>query len=406
MPRKKPAPKRRGWGAWSVDYHTATKRWRVRPPASVDPKRRPTYFDDPDEARQWAEAERVRNESLSPGQDRDITLGTWTGRWYNSTLLAADWTVRTQKVYRDHLWHWSRLYLIRLRDLKQGDIKDVIGKLRTVGAEERPITDQSQAWRVKRRPLSAKVIRDSLRTLARALESARDDGYLDKNPAAGVVLPAVRQKSRVIWTLKQRRQLVAELEREPLYPLFVLLFTCGLRIGEALALKWSDFDREARTVTIQRTIHKGHVQEWPKNGKARLVQITSYAWAALLRHRDSGELTGAVWIFTREDGKPIDYARVRKRLMAACKRAGVEYLPTHTMRHSHVSELMAGGIMPSEIAERIGHTGLSTLPRYTHATGATADRILELADSLVRTENGENGDHDGDQSAENGEPTR
>jgi integrase len=388
MARRKPSqvPQRRRWGTWSIDLHKPSGRWRVRPPASVDPLRRPAYFPDEDAARSWAADEMQRWAALPAQNLPNLTLGDWLGLWYETTAEAADWSRNTRAVYATHLWYWSRVHGVRLRDLKRGDLNAVVGKLRTVGAERRPPAPGARASTMSPRPLSAKVIRDAAATLKRALEAARDDGLLDRNPAARLELPKHVEQRRALWTLKERRLLLAELEREPLYPVFVLLFTAGLRIGEVLALQWRDVDWEQSALLVRRTVHKGQVQEWTKGRKSRVVTLARSAWAALLRHRDQGVLTGPTWVFTREDGGPIGYERIRKRLRAAAKRAGVAYLPTHTGRHAHITELIAAGIPLNDVMSRVGHSKLDTLARYTHGTDEARGRLLAAAEAVLGAE--------------------
>lgn len=405
MPRRR---KRRAWGGWSLDYVAARNRWRVRPPASVDPKRSARYFAERDRAEAWIVAEQKRLATVQHELGADCTVEEWLGHWYATTADAADWSASTRLVYREQLWYWSRVYAVKLADLKATQLNAVVGLLRTVGAEQRPAVPGKPPPKTPR-ALSNRTIRAACATLERAIEAARDDGLLQRNPAASMVRPRVVTLKPTIWSLKERRLVYAELEKEALFPVYLIQVENGLRVGEVLALQWADVDLERRVVLVRRTVHRDRIQEWPKNRKPREVPLGRYSVAALIRHRDAGVLTGPVWVFQRADGKPVAYNRVRHRLVMACKRAGVTYRPTHTGRHVHTTELLAAGIPAADVAERLGHTGLGTIGDYAHPTEQGQAAILDAAAAIVEAflaPSGENGVQNGVQDDDSGDTTR
>lgn len=383
MPRPR---KRRSWGAWSIDYIEARRRWRVRAPASVDPKRAARYFKERAQAEAWVKAEQRRLATATHHElGTDVTVGEWLGHWYATTADAADWSASTRLVYREQLWYWSRAYATKLRELRTSQLNTIVGLLRTVGPERRPeITGKPPPK--DPRPLSNRTIRAACATLERAIEAARDDGLIDRNPAANMIRPRVVTVKPTIWTLKERRLVYAELAKEDLYPAFLIEVENGLRVGEVLALKWNDIDFERRVILVRRTVHRSRIQEWPKNRKPREVPMGRYSLRVLVLHRDRGILTGPQpdgWVFQRADGNPVAYNRIRYRLQVACKRAGVTYRPTHTARHLHSTLLQAAGIPAADVAERLGHSNLSTLGTYSHAQVENQQRIVDAASAIV-----------------------
>jgi integrase len=100
------------------------------------------------------------------------------------------------------------------------------------------------------------------------------------------------------WTRGEVERLIALARKhEPRFaPLLVLLFSTGLRRGEALGLHWSDVDFDSRVLTVRRSITKEGVGT-PKSGKARrvpmtpaLAEISSTSWVpdAAKRSRTAG----------------------------------------------------------------------------------------------------------------------
>lgn len=409
MPRKR---KRREWRSWSIDYLEVRKRWRVRPPKSVDPKRPARTFKTRADAEAFIRAEQERLATAARAAPaRDVTLEEWLGRWYATTADAADWSISTRGVYREHLWYWSRLYGVRLGDLTTTELNRVAGLLRTVGAERRPAIPGHPRPKAPR-PLANRTVRAAAATLERALEAARHDGLIDRNPAAAMTHPKARATRTGIWNIRERRLVYAELERDDLYAAYLIEIEDGLRAGEVLGLKWSDVDVEHRVIHVRRIVVKARVQEWPKNRRPRDVPMGPYSLAALLRHRDRGVMTGSGpdgWVFCRPDGGPVRYHQLRHRLLRACARAGVAYRPTHVQRHIHTTELLAAGIPAADVAERLGHGDTSTLPTYSHPDPERRRQVVDAAASIVARilgASGENGVQDGVQHADSEPATR
>jgi integrase/recombinase XerC len=140
--------------------------------------------------------------------------------------------------------------------------------------------------------------------------------------------------------------------------LFTLLYGCGLRIAEALALDVRDRPRQGGAL---RVVGKG--------AKERLVPVlpaihaTMESWLAL--HPASGDPLAPLFIGLR-DGKRLN-PRVAQRTMQDYRRlTGLpEYATPHALRHSFATHLLAGGADLRSIQELLGHASLSTTQRYT-----------------------------------------
>ena len=131
-----------------------------------------------------------------------------------------------------------------------------------------------------------------------------------------------------------------------------LLATTGLRIGNALALRWQDVDLERRTVTVART----------KNGQphtATLPQKTAEALARL-----PGGFPGAL-VFGGPEGRPYSPRRLWRR---AAETAGLPRATPHWLRHSFGYRLAQAGASQTLIMHSLGHRSLSAAARYTHAS--------------------------------------
>jgi integrase/recombinase XerC len=149
--------------------------------------------------------------------------------------------------------------------------------------------------------------------------------------------------------------------------LFTLLYGCGLRIGEALALDVRDVPPSQRPTL--RVLGKG--------GKERIVPVLPAvrevlaAWLALHPHRQPDS---PLFVGTR--GRRLDPAVAQRTLRNFRRLHGLpEHATPHALRHSFATHLLAGGADLRSIQDLLGHASLSTTQRYTAVDGA---RLLEV----------------------------
>ena len=146
--------------------------------------------------------------------------------------------------------------------------------------------------------------------------------------------------------------------------LFTLLYGCGLRISEALALDVRDAPPEDGTAAL-RVVGKG--------GKPRLVPVlpaVRAAVAAYLKLRPGAAADEPLFLGAR--GARLDPAVAQRSLRTYRRLAGLpEHATPHAMRHSFATHLLGGGADLRAIQELLGHASLSTTQRYT-AVDATA----------------------------------
>ena len=146
--------------------------------------------------------------------------------------------------------------------------------------------------------------------------------------------------------------------------LFTLLYGCGLRIAEALALDIRDAPAVVGTAAL-RVLGKG--------GKPRLVPVLPAVRAALaeyLKHRAGAAADEPLFLGAR--GARLDPAVAQRTLRTYRRLAGLpEHATPHALRHSFATHLLGGGADLRAIQELLGHASLSTTQRYT-AVDATA----------------------------------
>jgi integrase/recombinase XerC len=141
--------------------------------------------------------------------------------------------------------------------------------------------------------------------------------------------------------------------------LFTLLYGCGLRLAEALALNLADAPRETLRVL-------------GKGGKERVVPVlpaVRAALAAYLPYRAGAGPEAPLFIGAR--GARLDPAVAQKALRDYRRLAGLpEHATPHALRHSFATHLLGGGADLRAIQELLGHASLSTTQRYTAVDAA------------------------------------
>lgn len=221
------------------------------------------------------------------------------------------------------------------------------------------------------------------RILHRAFAHAVRWRWCDANPLDLVERPRLPRKRRELWTLDQLR---AFLDAASDKPVLVLLATSGLRLGEALALRWADVAPDCSSVTVRGTakeMRRRVIVNEPKTASgARTVMLPSVAQAALQRLRERiGDAQGEAFVFESErvKGRPIAQSFVRDTFAEVCKRAGVSRIRIHDLRHLHASLLLAEGVPVTEVAKRLGHASAQvTMSIYAHALGSQAASVAAL----------------------------
>jgi integrase len=185
-------------------------------------------------------------------------------------------------------------------------------------------------------------------------------------------------------------------------PIWRLGLDSGMRLGELLALGWQDVAFERSTISVRRTLARTSKGGWRISDHAktsssrRSIVVVPATMKALRRHKakqaERRLKAGSSWqdldlVFDRSDGSWFNPATVQYAFEAARKRAGVSRLTPHGMRHTMATLLLAAGVHPKIVQERLGHkTVKMTLDRYSHVTmtmqqdaAVVLQRIMEKA---------------------------
>jgi len=150
--------------------------------------------------------------------------------------------------------------------------------------------------------------------------------------------------------------------------LFTLLYGCGLRIAEALALDVRDAPLPG-SETMLRVIGKGSKQRI-----VPVLPVVRAAMAAWLAHHPDKAADAPLFLGVR--GARLDPAVAQRTMRIYRQQTGLpDHATPHALRHSFATHLLAGGADLRSIQELLGHASLSTTQRYTSVDTA---RLLDV----------------------------
>jgi len=237
--------------------------------------------------------------------------------------------------------------------------------------------------------------------LSSALNHAVRTRRLNQNVATHVSTPAVTRTEVNPWTADQAAAFLDAVAGDRLTELFETLIGTGLRLGEALALRWQDVDLEHRVLRVRRsaTTVGGHlVIGRPKTvGSAAGVGLSARVVAALVRQRERQVFDSLTWavgyergdlVFARENGSLLRPEYVRRRLHALSAEAGLPRVRVHDLRHLAATLMISAGVPLALVSKTLRHSKVSiTVDLYGHltyeASQAAADSLGGVLDAAT-----------------------
>jgi integrase len=298
----------------------------------------------------------------------NITVGDYVTRWLEDSAKG-DLAPRTYHNYRLQLRH---------------HIIPSIGRVKL--SKLSPANVQALYAAKLRDGLKPSSVRYIHAVLHRALEQAVKWNLIPRNPARAADPPKIREDEITPLNSKQARKFLDAATGEKFEALYVLSLTAGLRMGEALGLKWTDIDLDAQTLRVNRQLQrmrrdgvKSGTLEFsePKNTSRRTIDLSQRALEALRNHRKQQVVeqlrAGFNWqdnglVFATGKGTPLHAQNVVNRgFKPLLRRADLPDIRWHDLRHTCFTLLLSRGVHPKYVQMLAGHASIQlTLDRYSH----------------------------------------
>ena len=267
-------------------------------------------------------------------EDSRMTLGQWLDRWLTEYKAG---TVRpgTLEGYRRYIEYYIKPQLgdKQISLLSQQDIQRMYRRLKTEGRiHEHPEMGHQ---------LSDSMVRHIHSTLHAALKDAVQAHVIPRNPTEGTTAPKPNYKPKRILTRAELDAFLAVVEQDEVWrDFFQTELMTGLRRGEICGLQWSDFDGDAGTLKVHRTLHSQRKGEYTvgetKTNQGMRTIILPHSVIEILRRRRADAISQ--WIFpdpvNPED--PVDPNAAYRRMKTLLQRAGLPSIRFHDLRHPYV----------------------------------------------------------------------
>jgi len=197
----------------------------------------------------------------------------------------------------------------------------------------------------------------------------------------------VPRKNRlpVVLTVDEMKNLLSQFTTYHNYVFFVLVYSCGLRISEALNIQIQDIEGKGQQYKrIKVRAGKGNKDRFVPLPETTYQLLRSY-WALHRNPRFIFPALGRSHTEMSHSTVPMSAASLRHALKKAKKRAGLtkEGICVHTFRHSYATHLLEDGVDIRKVQEYLGHRNLQSTSVYLHLTSLGNDEAFKRINNLM-----------------------
>lgn len=295
--------------------------------------------------REWLKARIVAGLPIRQGGESSIQVFEEVATDYLDTLEGRESTLR--EYYRILNGWWKPLFKKPIQDITTAEIKKILARMN----------------------VSGKTKKNRLIPLLGVFKHAEV-----KPPYIRLKREQRAEVSR--YSPEEREALLSRLQGQAkVY--FAILFGCGLRPGEALALQWPDYDGEI--LLISKAISKRRLTE-TKTSVRRKVYVPTWVRPILREHET--RFKGG-YIFQNSKGGPhLDSDVFNSEWRAAHDRQRIPYRIPYTCRHTRAAELLSVGVQPASAAKQLGHSAEMFLRVYSEFIDEYSTQDVSLLEGL------------------------
>lgn len=351
-------------------------RWRAR------------YVDDSGREHSRGFSRKVNAQHWLEKQVSDQVTGMWTDPSLSGSrfgVIAERWistkTTRSPKTVAGYRSLLDTIVLPRwkdvpLRDIRFEDLQVWITSLSVSGSV-----------RFDGKGLSASRVRQAHQLMGAVLTFAVKAKHLPANPADGIELPRLPETEQRFLTHEQLHRIAVASGR--LRTLVLVLGYCGLRFGEAAALRVADVDVTGQRMRVRRSVtyvrKTGLIEGPTKNHTARTVPIP--AFLARLLATEIANRTGEALVFESTRGGHLTVGQARYGFQKATKAvADCQDVRLHDLRHTCASLAISSGANVKVVQRLLGHkTAVLTLDRYGHLFADDLDAVATAFDAAAKS---------------------
>lgn len=237
--------------------------------------------------------------------------------------------------------------------------------------------------------LSSNYIKMIVNVVQNSLKIAYLNGYIENVANGKIVKPKVVEKQIKCFSVSEQKAIEMAIENDKrckMKGIVICLYT-GLRIGELLALAWSDIDLEKRILTVSKTCYDGKIEgkrtriiDTPKTPcSQRQIPLPKNVVSILKSlHR-----TSKCEYIIADGAKPVFMRSYQRSFELLLKKNSIEHKGFHSLRHTFATRALECGMDVKSLSEILGHKNATiTLNRYSHSMW---EHKAEMMDKICKT---------------------
>ncbi|MGD0915060.1 MAG: site-specific integrase [Thermodesulfobacteriota bacterium] len=317
-------------------------------------------------------------------EKRDPTFKEYADSWININA-PAECKESTVASYDDllRIHVLPEFGVLNLKEINRGKIKDFIASKINTGYSASSVTHmRNLISNVLNKAVDDEVIpaNPALR-LGKIVKKANGDDEGNENER---IDPLTREE-----TIPFLSTALTHFKKD--YPLTLLLFRTGLRIGEALALKWGDIDFNGRFIHVQRGLSRMKIQT-PKSGKTRRIDMSPQLAEVLTAYKTECKKKGMAlglgdapeYLFTNGNGGFVDVNNWRKTFKKMLKKAKLRKIRIHDARHTYATLRISKGDNIADVSKQLGHYSVRlTMDVYYHWLPGNKKSEVDALDDVI-----------------------
>lgn len=422
MAKKARKKNRRANNEGSITWHKGKQLWMGRITTGYDeegnPKRQTIYDKDQDEVIKKMNKIKYERQIGTHVEPDKVTVEEWVNLWLK-TYVKATVGIKTYTGYEDMAQNHiiPEIGSIKLQQLQTSQLQEFYNKKLKNGRLD------------GEGGLSSRAIHMMHQVINGALKQALNENKVQRNVADAVKLPMLKYRDKKPLTIEQVGQFLKTAKQHRLYAAFMLEFSTGLRRGELLALRWQDIDLDKGTLTVREGLKRvriggkkakksketGETQgpkekttelrfSEPKTEKGkRTIPIPKRVTPVLEAHRRKqiedglklGQKLKNDWLVFSVTGRkdkqdnvtinqPIDPDNFGKQYGRLLKKAKLEHVAFHNLRHTVATILLEKGENPKVVQELFGHARVGiTLDIYSHVNNELMQKASSKLDEAL-----------------------